>query len=49
MNNFLKLQFSLDGLDSAVGIETRYVLEGPGPDPCGGETFFDIQTGPRPI
>jgi len=48
MNNFLKLQFSLGGQDSAVGIATRYMLEGPEPNPVGGETLCVVQTGPKP-
>jgi hypothetical protein len=49
MNNFLKLQFSLGGQDSTVGIATRNVLEGPELNPFGGETLCAVQTGPKPI
>jgi hypothetical protein len=48
MNNFLKLQFSLGGQDSTVGIATRNVLEGPEPNPFGGETLCAVQSGPKP-
>jgi hypothetical protein len=48
MNDFLKLQFSLGGQDSAVGTANRYVLEGPEPNPVGRETLCTVQTGPKP-
>jgi len=49
MNSILKLQFSLGGQGSVVGIATRYVLEGPEPNPVGGETLCAVQTGPKSI
>jgi hypothetical protein len=48
MNNFRKLQFSLSGQDSTVGIATRNMLEGPEPNPVGDETLCAVQTGPKP-
>jgi hypothetical protein len=34
------------GRDTAVGIATRYGLDGPGPNPGGGEIFRNVYTGP---